>query len=190
MVLQGNVKESKFDKEFFQKFSLVLNGLDNVEARRHVNRLCLSAGIPLIESGTEGYLGQVCQSLQCLQVFLFQTPALVVEIISHANFEDTSSRLQVTVHYRLKNAAGEATHVTECFECAPKQSRNKTYPVCTIRNTPDKPIHCIVWAKELLFARLFGRCAFHSQGLASAGTWTSSLRGTLELCFARGHLHK
>lgn len=66
--------------------------------------------------------------------------------------------LQVTVHYRLKNAAGEATHVTECFECAPKQSRNKTYPVCTIRNTPDKPIHCIVWAKELLFARLFGRC--------------------------------
>ncbi|CAL8466635.1 g6171 [Coccomyxa elongata] len=118
---QGNVKDSKFDKEFFKRFALVLNGLDNVEARRHVNRLCLSAGVPLIESGTEGYLGQV------------------------------------TVHYRLKNAAGEATHVTECFECAPKQSRNKTYPVCTIRNTPDKPIHCIVWAKELLFARLFGR---------------------------------
>lgn len=66
--------------------------------------------------------------------------------------------LQVTVHYRLKNELGETTHVTECFECVPKQSRNKTYPVCTIRNTPDKPIHCIVWAKELLFARLFGRC--------------------------------
>ena len=44
---------------------------------------------------------------------------------------------------------------TECFECQPKPTP-KTYPVCTIRNTPDKPIHCIVWAKDLLFATLFG----------------------------------
>ena len=59
LTVQGNVKERRFDKAFFGGFSLVLNGLDNVEARRHVNRLCLSAGVPLIESGTEGYLGQV-----------------------------------------------------------------------------------------------------------------------------------
>ena len=59
LTVQGNVKESRFDKAFFGGFALVLNGLDNVEARRHVNRLCLSAGVPLIESGTEGYLGQV-----------------------------------------------------------------------------------------------------------------------------------
>ena len=36
----------------------VLNGLDNLEARRHVNRLCMAAQRPLIESGTAGYLGQ------------------------------------------------------------------------------------------------------------------------------------
>ena len=36
-----------------------MNGLDNLEARRHVNRLCLAAETPLIESGTAGYLGQV-----------------------------------------------------------------------------------------------------------------------------------
>jgi hypothetical protein len=40
-------------------FSLVLNGLDNLEARRHVNRLAMAAGVPLVESGTAGYLGQV-----------------------------------------------------------------------------------------------------------------------------------
>lgn len=28
-------------------------------ARNHVNRMCLSADVPLIESGTAGYLGQV-----------------------------------------------------------------------------------------------------------------------------------
>ena len=28
-------------------------------ARNHVNRMCLAADIPLLESGTAGYLGQV-----------------------------------------------------------------------------------------------------------------------------------
>ena len=47
-----------------------------------------------------------------------------------------------------------------CFECHPKPAP-KSYPACTIRSTPDKPIHCIVWAKELLFQRLFGRSALY-----------------------------
>jgi len=28
-------------------------------ARNHVNRMCLAADVPLVESGTAGYLGQV-----------------------------------------------------------------------------------------------------------------------------------
>lgn len=106
----ANVKEDQFDVDFFKSFDCVLNGLDNLEARRHVNRMALAASVPLVESGTAGYRGQV------------------------------------TVHIK-----GE----TECFECQPKPIPKK-YPVCTIRNTPDKPIHCIVWAKDLLFPRLFG----------------------------------
>lgn len=45
---------------------------------------------------------------------------------------------------------------TECFDCRPKQAA-KTYPVCTIRTTPSALIHCVVWAKDLLFASLFGQ---------------------------------
>ncbi|MEE6500479.1 hypothetical protein FKM82_003797 [Ascaphus truei] len=71
--------------------------------------MCLAADIPLIESGTAGYLGQV------------------------------------TV---IKKG------VTECYECHPKPTQ-KTFPGCTIRNTPSEPIHCIVWAKYL-FNQLFG----------------------------------
>ena len=52
------MKEAKYGVDFFAGFDMVLNGLDNMEARRHVNRLTLAAGTPLIESGTEGYLGQ------------------------------------------------------------------------------------------------------------------------------------
>ena len=45
--------------------------------------------------------------------------------------------------------------VTQCFECEAKPVP-KTFPVCTIRNTPERPIHCVVWAKDMLFAALFG----------------------------------
>jgi ubiquitin-like 1-activating enzyme E1 B len=38
---------------------LVFNALDNLEARRHVNKMCLAADVPLIESGTTGFNGQV-----------------------------------------------------------------------------------------------------------------------------------
>eukprot|EP00535_Pseudo-nitzschia_heimii_P002246 CAMPEP_0197186306 /NCGR_PEP_ID=MMETSP1423-20130617/13649_1 /TAXON_ID=476441 /ORGANISM="Pseudo-nitzschia heimii, Strain UNC1101" /LENGTH=713 /DNA_ID=CAMNT_0042637579 /DNA_START=102 /DNA_END=2243 /DNA_ORIENTATION=+ len=56
----GNVCDtSKFNVPFIKKFDLVVNALDNVEARRRVNRLCLAADVPLIEAGTTGYLGQV-----------------------------------------------------------------------------------------------------------------------------------
>ncbi|KAG7940414.1 hypothetical protein KL904_000277 [Ogataea polymorpha] len=44
---------------------------------------------------------------------------------------------------------------TECFACIPKE-QPKTFPVCTIRSTPSKPIHCITWAKNFLFPQLFG----------------------------------
>lgn len=36
-----------------------LNLVVSPAARNHVNRMCLAADIPLIESGTAGYLGQV-----------------------------------------------------------------------------------------------------------------------------------
>ncbi|CDK24252.1 unnamed protein product [Kuraishia capsulata CBS 1993] len=44
---------------------------------------------------------------------------------------------------------------SECFECTPVEAP-KTFPVCTIRSTPSKPIHCIIWAKNFLFSQLFG----------------------------------
>ncbi|KAF1896559.1 hypothetical protein Lal_00034257 [Lupinus albus] len=54
----ANVKDPDFNVDFFKQFNVVLNGLDNLDARRHVNRLCLAADVPLVESGTTGFLGQ------------------------------------------------------------------------------------------------------------------------------------
>jgi ubiquitin-like 1-activating enzyme E1 B len=50
---------SHFTVPFVSQFNLVFNALDNITARRRVNRLCLAANVPLIEAGTTGYLGQV-----------------------------------------------------------------------------------------------------------------------------------
>jgi len=95
--------------EAIKNFNIIINALDNIEARRHVNRLCLSANVPLIEAGSTGMSGQ------CTSIF---------------------------------------PKVTQCFECLPKPVQ-KQYPVCTIRSTPDKPVHTIIWAK-FLWDSLFG----------------------------------
>ncbi|KAG8761351.1 E1 ubiquitin-activating protein uba2 [Serendipita sp. 396] len=57
--LCANIKEPKFDANWFASFHLVMSALDNLDARKHINRMCLAAGVPLVESGTEGYFGQV-----------------------------------------------------------------------------------------------------------------------------------
>ena len=98
----ANIKNSKFDIPFYKSFNLVCNALDNIDARRHVNRICLAANVPLIESGSTGYMGQV------------------------------------SIHVKGY----------ECYDCIEKKPQ-KAIAVCTIRSTPEKPVHCIVWAKSL-----------------------------------------
>lgn len=55
----ANIKDAQFNVEWFKGFTMVFNALDNVDARQHVNKMCLAADIPLIESGTTGFNGQV-----------------------------------------------------------------------------------------------------------------------------------
>ena len=55
----ANIKDPHFNIDFFSSFNIVFNALDNLDARRHVNRMCLAADVPLIESGTTGFNGQV-----------------------------------------------------------------------------------------------------------------------------------
>lgn len=53
-----SVFESDFSVDFFKQYDIVINALDNRAARSHVNRICIAADVPLIESGTAGYTGQ------------------------------------------------------------------------------------------------------------------------------------
>ena len=55
----ASIFDGQYDVEFFESFDLVFNALDNLAARRHVNKMCLAADVPLVESGTTGFQGQV-----------------------------------------------------------------------------------------------------------------------------------
>ncbi|KAL2830550.1 hypothetical protein BDW59DRAFT_18448 [Aspergillus cavernicola] len=55
----ANIKDNQFDVDWFASFVVVFNALDNLDARRHVNKMCLAADVPLVESGTTGFNGQV-----------------------------------------------------------------------------------------------------------------------------------
>lgn len=55
----ANIKDGKFNVEWFKTFKLAFNALDNLEARQHVNRMCLAAEVPLIDAGTAGFNGNV-----------------------------------------------------------------------------------------------------------------------------------
>jgi ubiquitin-like 1-activating enzyme E1 B len=51
--------DPQFNIDWYKSFELVFNALDNVAARRHVNKMCIAADVPLVESGTTGFDGQV-----------------------------------------------------------------------------------------------------------------------------------
>jgi ubiquitin-like 1-activating enzyme E1 B len=56
----GNIKdEDKFGTKFYSNFDLIMNALDNNDARYYINNVCIKLNIPLINSGSEGIYGMV-----------------------------------------------------------------------------------------------------------------------------------
>jgi ubiquitin-like 1-activating enzyme E1 B len=51
----NEIQEDRFGFKFFSEFDLVINALDNEEARKYVNNMCFNFNIPLVDSGTNGY---------------------------------------------------------------------------------------------------------------------------------------
>ncbi|CXJ26089.1 SUMO-activating enzyme subunit 2, putative [Plasmodium berghei] len=90
------------------KYDYVINALDNIKARKYVNKLCITEKKVLIEAGSTGYNGQV---------------------------------------YPIFSSE------TKCYNCEEKP-KNKTYAICTIRQTPSLPEHCVAWGK-LIFETFF-----------------------------------
>lgn len=110
--------------EFFSDFSIIIAGLDNVDARRWINSTVHEIvendedGTPmpmtfLIDGGTEGFQGQA----------------------------------RVIIPFE-----------TSCYECSMASlPPETTYPLCTIKETPRLPEHCIQYVQLLEWDKHFDR---------------------------------
>jgi len=125
-----------FDESFYQDFSLIICGLDSIEARRWMNATVMrlydpedpSTIIPMIDGGTEGDFDATM---------------------------DYSSRWILIVGFKGQSRV-IIPGMTSCYECSLDMFTKKTaFPICTIANTPRLPEHCIEWASILEWPRAF-----------------------------------
>ncbi|OAG29325.1 ubiquitin-activating enzyme E1 [Nematocida displodere] len=96
----GKETETLFNDQFYHGMDILMNALDNIDARLYMDTQAIYHGISMIDTGTLGAKGHT-------QV-----------VIPHT-----------TEHY------GSATDPQE-----------KSIPLCTIRNFPHLPVHCVEWA--------------------------------------------
>jgi NEDD8-activating enzyme E1 len=127
IVTPYNCRIQQKSREFYEEFSCIISGLDNVEARRWLNSMLHSITtkqvdedgdeyydgiIPMIDGGTEGFKGQA----------RFIVP-----------------------------------RITACFECTMESITPATgFAMCTIAETPRIPEHCIAYAYISLWEKHFG----------------------------------
>lgn len=57
--IHGSILSLEYNKAFYKQFTFVINALDNNMTRVHVNRMCLTANVPLVESASAGYHGNI-----------------------------------------------------------------------------------------------------------------------------------
>ncbi|OLY84089.1 SUMO-activating enzyme subunit 2 [Smittium mucronatum] len=137
--IQDNIKNPEFDLNWFSNFDLVINALDNLGI---LNLLIF-------------YLFRFNEYPKKLSKKTFKN----LDARKHVNLMCQASNLPL-IETGTAGYNGQTTVIkrgfTECFECQPKPIEQKTFPVCTIRNTPSTLVHCVVWAKDFLFNQLFG----------------------------------
>lgn len=100
-------------------------------ARQHVNQMCVMSGIPLIESGTTGLLGQVF----CATSISQSSPILSFLVWQNVMIVSLMKAIESSIRFVL-------------FE-------GTVFFLFVISSTPEKIEHCIVFGKEL-FSLLLG----------------------------------
>lgn len=124
-----NNRIQDFDEDFYMQFTIVVCGLDSIEARRWINATLVNmvddddsdSLKPLVDGGTEGMYEQ----LPTREGLLANLPP--------PGFKGQSRVIIPTV--------------TSCIECqldmfAPRAA----VPLCTLATIPRQPEHCIEWA--------------------------------------------
>ena len=96
--------EDKYDDNFYSNVDILVNALDNYQARLFMDKKAVKYQLPLFESGTQGAKG---------------------------------------------NTQPVIPHLTENYGATSDPPESESYPLCTIKNFPNKPEHVIHYVKEM-----------------------------------------
>ena len=139
---QGDItNRTLFPWHWWLQVDVVMNALDNIDARRYVNQMVCTLKHDMLES--EGELEKEGQNKK-------------KESLNHP------SKCMFLIESGTEGYQGQVSvicrNIFECFECAPSPAltnQSESYPICTIKSTPNKLVHCVVWAKDILFQEIF-----------------------------------
>ena len=151
----------EFTQSFFNDADIVINALDNMEARKFVDKLCFENGLPLFESGTMGMKGNT-------------QPVIPFVTETYSNSQDQEEEKQFAV-CTIKNFPNSIVHTIhwardyfEIFNRAPNNINNyltdknyintlegieKAQAINDINKVYKKniksPVDCILWAANI-----------------------------------------
>ncbi|XP_031388388.1 ubiquitin-activating enzyme E1 1 isoform X1 [Punica granatum] len=212
----GPETENVFDDSFWENLSVVINALDNVNARLYVDQRCLYFQKPLLESGT---LGAKCNTQMVIPHLTEnygasrdppekQAPMCTVHSFPHnidhcltwarSEFEGLLEKTPTEVNAYLSNPAEYANAMTNAGDAQARDTLERVLE-CLDRERCETFEDCITWAR-LKFEDYFSNrvkqliYTFPEDAATSTGApfWSAPKRFPHPLQFSAsdpGHLH-
>ena len=192
--------EAIFNDDFFSELDCVTNALDNIDARRYMDRRCIYYKLPLLESGTMGTKGNTQVVYPHLTESYGSTndpPEKDIPICTLKNFP---YEIQHTIQWGRDMFVGlftnpaetanqfledERSFIERVDQMAPGQriAVLKTVKRCLIDERPASVEDCVKWARELFQKFYYNQIAqllhnFPEDQITSQGTkfWSGTKR--------------
>ncbi|RKP19781.1 ubiquitin-activating enzyme E1 [Rozella allomycis CSF55] len=156
----GIETENIFNDEFFERLDVVTNALDNVDARKYVDRRCVYYRKPLLESGTLGTKGNT----QVVVPFLTESysssqdpPEKSIPMCTLKNFPN---QIEHTIQWGRDIFEGLFTNLAEnvnqylsfndYLENLTKQGKSTVVGLesCLVSEKPINFEQCVIWARN------------------------------------------
>jgi len=159
-------KDKEFTRQIFRNKDIVINALDNIEARRYVDEQCFNNSLPLFESGTMGMKGNT----QPVVPFVTETYSNSSDPVEEKQFaictiKNFPNQILHTIHwardyFELFNRAPsninkfmkDRTYVDPVKSKLPQIERIQAIEDLNIFLGKYNPIdwkHCVNWARDI-----------------------------------------
>lgn len=146
-IIPHHAKIQDFSSEFYSQFSVIVCGLDSVEARRWINAKVVALNLypPTVQSNNISTSSSTSSNYDAPRTPNTETSddPLVIPLVDGGT-EGLKGQSRVIV-----------PGITACYECSlDMQTKPKTFPICTIANTPRLPEHCVQYASIIQWPEL------------------------------------